>query len=244
MSRTIAIGDIHGGLKALQQVIDLVKPTDEDLLIFLGDYVDGWSQSAQVIDYLIALSKRQFCIFIKGNHDAWCEAWLSYERLDKEWLNNGSGQSTVDSYKDHTPEEKEQHAIFFNSMRSYYADEHNRLFIHAGFSSMHGPEKERYETTYFWDRTLWETALALDKELMPESKLYPRRLKLFKEIFIGHTPTTNYDVNTPMHYANVWNIDTGAAFTGAVTAIDADTKEYWQSDIVQKLYPSEKGRHK
>jgi serine/threonine protein phosphatase 1 len=244
MSRTIAIGDIHGGLKALQQVIDMVKPEEEDLLIFLGDYVDGWSQSAQVIDYLIALSKRQFCIFIKGNHDAWCEAWLSYERLDKEWINKGSGQSTVDSYKDYTPEQIEEHAIFLNSMRPYYVDEQNRLFIHAGFTSMHGPEKEKHETSFFWDRTLWEMAIAMDKRIQKDNKLFPKRLLLYKEIFIGHTPTINYDIKVPMQACNVWNIDTGAAFTGSVTAINVDTKEYWQSDIVQTLYPDEKGRHK
>ncbi|MET0464915.1 MAG: metallophosphoesterase family protein [Chitinophagaceae bacterium] len=244
MSRTIAIGDIHGGLKALQQVIDLIKPTEEDLLIFLGDYIDGWSQSAQVIDYLIDLSKRQFCLFIKGNHDVWCEAWLSYERLDKDWINNGNGQLTIDSYKDHSPEEREQHAVFFNSMRLYYVDEHNRLFIHAGFTSMHGPEKEKSTYSLMNDRTLWETALAMDKNLDQESKLYPRRLKLFEEIFIGHTPTVKYDITKPMHYANVWNIDTGAAFSGPVTAIDVDSKEYWQSDIVQSLYPNEKGKTK
>ena len=27
---------------------------------------------------------------------------------------------------------------------------------------MHGPEKEHYSTNYSWDRTLWETALAVE----------------------------------------------------------------------------------
>ncbi|HAH34085.1 MAG TPA: serine/threonine protein phosphatase, partial [Flavobacteriaceae bacterium] len=39
--RTLVIGDIHGGLKALQQVWKRAQISKEDTLIFLGDYVDG-----------------------------------------------------------------------------------------------------------------------------------------------------------------------------------------------------------
>ncbi len=53
--RTFVIGDIHGGLIALKQVLERASVTNKDTLIFLGDYVDGWSQSPQVIDFLIEL---------------------------------------------------------------------------------------------------------------------------------------------------------------------------------------------
>jgi serine/threonine protein phosphatase 1 len=53
MNRTLVIGDIHGGLKALIQVLERAKVTSNDTLIFLGDYVDGWSDSPQVIDFLM-----------------------------------------------------------------------------------------------------------------------------------------------------------------------------------------------
>ena len=123
-------------------------------------------------------------------------------------------------------------------------DEANRLFIHAGFCSMHGPSHEHFASNCYWDRTLWETALGLDNRIGEESIFYPKRLRLFQEIYIGHTPTTNYDVEEPMHAYNVWNIDTGAAFCGRLTALNIDTKEFWQSDFVQQLYPDEKGRNK
>lgn len=76
MKRTLVIGDIHGGLKALNQLLERANVTKEDTLIFLGDYVDGWSQSAQVISRLMQLEESNPCIFIKGNHDWWCENWL------------------------------------------------------------------------------------------------------------------------------------------------------------------------
>lgn len=243
MSRTIVIGDIHGALKALEQLIVIIAPQKKDKIIFLGDYVDGWSQSAQVIEWLIQFDKVNDCVFLKGNHDLWCEDWLKGKPANKEWLLHG-GKSTIESYAEYSKDERAIHLDFFNRMRNYYIDEGNRLFIHAGFSSMHGPEKEHYETNYVWDRSLWEMALAMDKRIAKDSKLYPRRLKLYKEIFIGHTPTINYDMDIPMQAVNVWNIDTGAAFTGKLTAIDINTKEFWQSDIVQQLYPDEKGRNK
>ena len=69
MKRTLVIGDIHGGLRALKQVFERAAISKNDTLIFLGDYVDGWSESAQVMEYVIGLSEKQRCVFIKGNHD-------------------------------------------------------------------------------------------------------------------------------------------------------------------------------
>jgi serine/threonine protein phosphatase 1 len=243
MSRTLVIGDIHGGFRALQQVILRVALQPDDRLIFLGDYVDGWSQSRQVIEFLMELTNKYECIFILGNHDAWCEEWLRGWGADSDWLFHG-GQATVDSYSGIGLEERERHLEFLSRMLPYWEDEHRRLFIHAGFSSMHGPSKEHFPSNFFWDRTLWETALALDNRIPKGSQYYPKRLSLYDEIFIGHTPTTNYDTDTPIHKCNLWNVDTGAAFQGKISVMDIDTKEFWQSDVVQKLYPDEKGRNK
>lgn len=241
-NRTLVIGDIHGAFKALEQVLERANVHAGDTLIFLGDYVDGWSQSYEVIARLMELSGQQSCMFIKGNHDAWCEEWLENGTADRSWLFNG-GQLTVESYLKEGKRDKDKHLDFFHRMLNYHIDEKNNLFIHAGFSSMHGPTKEMYVTNYRWDRTLWETAVTMDSRIQLDSKLYPKRLQLFHEIFIGHTPTLNYDVDVPMHAVNVWNLDTGAAFHGKLSIMDIETKEFWQSDRVQTLYPNEKGRN-
>jgi serine/threonine protein phosphatase 1 len=46
-----------------------------------------------------------------------------------------------------------------------------------------------------------------------------------------------------MQMANIWNVDTGAAFKGPLTILDVDTKEFWQSESLPTLYPNEKGRN-
>jgi serine/threonine protein phosphatase 1 len=239
----LVIGDIHGGLKALTQVLERAGVTSKDTLVFLGDYVDGWSESAQVIDFIISLSAKQPCIFIKGNHDLWCEEWLRTGASNSTWLFHG-GEATVNSYAHTSSAVRLQHLNFFEAMPYYHIDESNRLFIHAGFTSMHGPQKEFHSSNFSWDRTLWEMALTMDNRIKKDSLLFPKRLKLFDEIYIGHTPTLYYDTETPMNGCNVWNIDTGAAFTGKLSIMDIETKQFWQSDAVKDLYPAEKGRNK
>lgn len=242
-TRTLVIGDIHGGYTALQQVLERAAVTSADKLIFLGDYVDGWSESCQVIELLMQLGQQQQCLFIRGNHDTWCEEWLKTGEANEVWFRNG-GKETMASYRTFEEQLWKKHLQFFESMLNYHIDEHNNLFIHAGYSSMQGPEKETYTSNCYWDRTLWEMALTMDTRIETNSLLYPKRLKLFREIFIGHTPTLHYDVETPMNAINVWNIDTGAGFYGKLTAIDIETKQFWQSDSVKTLYPNEKGRNK
>lgn len=241
--RTLVIGDIHGGLRALEQVFERANVTANDHLIFLGDYVDGWSESAQLIEFLIKLEKTNTCEFIYGNHDAWCHEWLRGSLSNSTWLQHG-GRATIQSYDEIPVEEWEHHKQFFDRMQNYIIDDQNRLFIHAGFSSMHGPEKEHYATNFSWDRTLWETAVAVHGKVQKDEKSYPKRLKLFSEIYIGHTPTLGWDIDYPWNRANVWNIDTGAAFKGKLSIMDIDTKEFWQSDPVMDLYPNEKGRNR
>lgn len=241
--RTFVIGDIHGGLKALIQVLNKLEIKDEDTLVYMGDYVDGWSESAQVITFLMELSEKVNCIFIKGNHDVWCEEWLKTDYVNPTWYMHG-GKETMASYTGFTKAQKEEHVTFFENLKLYHLDESNRLFLHAGFTSMHGVEKEVYKETLYFDRTLWEMALSLDKNISKDSELYPNRLKHYSEIFIGHTPTINFNSFEPMQAANVWNVDTGATFYGKLTGMNIDTKAFVQSNIVKDLYPNEMGRNK
>ncbi|MBO3115696.1 serine/threonine protein phosphatase [Winogradskyella sp. DF17] len=241
--RTLVIGDIHGGLRALDQLLERAQVGFTDNLIFLGDYVDGWSESAQVISRLIEASKHNKCVFIKGNHDVWCEDWLRDGVANPVWVQHG-GQETIESYKNTSDAEKKAHLKFFNAMPLYHLDEQKRLFVHAGFTSMHGVQREVSPKTFYYDRTLWEMALTMDKRITKNSDLFPKRLTHYKEIYIGHTPTLYYHKYEPMNAANVWNIDTGAAFSGKLSALDIDTKEIFQSDTVMHLYPNEQGRNK
>lgn len=240
--RTLVIGDIHGGLHALHQIMERARVTIDDKLIFLGDYVDGWSQSPQVIDFLIAINKTHNCVFIRGNHDELLRTWLDESQDNLLWYKHG-GEATVIAYANVTAATKLEHIEFLHSLADYHLDDNNRLFIHAGFTNMNGIDFEYFPKLFYWDRTLWETALALDKSMAKDDLSYPKRLTLYNEIYIGHTPTTRIGQTIPVQMSCVWNLDTGAAFRGPLTIMDVDTKEYWQSEPLPSLYPNEKGRN-
>jgi serine/threonine protein phosphatase 1 len=244
-NRTLVIGDIHGGYKALLQVLDRAGVSETDTLIFLGDYVDGWSQSPQILDFLIELQTQQNCIFIKGNHDDLLLDWLTNntQNIDETmWYKHG-GKATVEAYKTISDEQKSKHILFLQNLRNSYIDNQNRLFVHAGFTNQNGIDSEYFPAMLYWDRTLWEMALSLNPALETNNTLYPKRLLLYTEIYIGHTPTTKINQDIPVNAANVWNIDTGAGFWGKLTALDIDTKQFWQSDSLPSLYPNESGRN-
>lgn len=240
--RKIVIGDIHGGLRALKQLLDRVDPSGGDQLIFLGDYVDGWSHAAETVNYLIKLRDTHDCVFIRGNHDELCREWLETGKDNPLWQQHG-GDATAASYDTMDSTEKQLHIQFYRDLEDYYLDGDHRLFLHAGFTHLRGVENEYFSTMFYWDRTLWEMALSLDPDLPKDDSKYPARLKQYHEVFIGHTPVTRIGKTTPQQAANVWNIDTGAAFKGPISAMEVSSKQIWQSDPVYQLYPGESGRN-
>ncbi|MFT3794440.1 metallophosphoesterase [Flavobacterium sp.] len=242
MKRTLVIGDIHGGLLALQQVFERAGLSPEDQIIFLGDYADGWSQTPQLIDFLMDFRTKQDCIFMRGNHDELLWQWLNGADENVLWNKHGGGV-TILAYENISASDRKKHIAFLESLQDYYLDEQNRLFVHAGFTSLHGVLLKHFPRLLYWDRTLWETALALDPQMEKDDPSYPRRFLLYKEIYIGHTPVTRIGQTIPVRRANVWNLDTGAAFHGPLTIMDIETKQFWQSDPLPQLYPNENGRN-
>ena len=273
--RTLVFGDAHGGFKAFLQVLERCNFDNKiDKLIGLGDVADGWGETAELVEYLITLQEESNNrhIFLRGNHDAWCQEWLNYGIAKDIWVMQG-GQATIDSYIRTEFLTDIRHKSFFNRLHNYYVDEQNRGFVHGGYISKNGLGYEAYQSDYYWDRTLWEIAIAVhhnyvgsflhpvDEEDFDEYfRPNPYRFEKHKEIFIGHTTTGNWIVKPhlpeykykeqpkqgriviPMNRCNIWNMDTGGGFEGRLTIMDVDTKEFWQSDDMRTLYPDERGR--
>lgn len=242
--RVLVLGDLHGGLKGLVQAIERANVTNEDKLIFLGDYVDGWVDSATLVTYLIELNKTHNCIFIYGNHDYWCRQYLEFGTFDTIWNDRG-GPTTIASYNaNHDSIDYNEHRKFFNKLHYYYIDDENRLYVHGGYKSDLGPRFESRQSELFWDRSLLENAFTMHQFAINDgenekTKYMPKKLKLFKEIYLGHTTTLIFGDDKPLQFFNLWNLDTGAGTNGRVTIMDVDTKEYWQSDILTDLYPED-----
>ena len=240
--RTFVVGDIHAGLRGLEQVLERLDAGSEDRFIFLGDYVDGWSTAVETLEFLMKFSQKHSCIFLRGNHDALTLDWLLDQKENPLWLAAG-GEATKASFHGIGQQSREKHIDFLKSLENYYLDEQNRLFLHGGFTHPKGIAFEYFKVNFYWDRTLWEMALSLNPLLAPSDPKYPDRLKCYKEIYIGHTPVLRLGSTKPVQAGNVWNIDTGAATQGPLSILDINSKAVVQSDPVFELYPNEKGRN-
>jgi serine/threonine protein phosphatase 1 len=248
--RTFVIGDIHGGYKALVQVLERARfDYENDKLISLGDVVDGWSETAESIEELMKIKN---LIYIKGNHDEWVERFLK-QFLDvgpsssmQMWAVQG-GESTIYSYEKN-PNLVDKHLEFLSNALLYYIDEDNRIFLHAGFDPDTPLDKQYFlnvgqdpkeNAVFYWDRKFWRHLVSRDK-IGNQQDVWEK----WNEIYIGHTPTgREYDHMKPVNLGNVWNMDTGAGYNGSISMMDLDTKEIFQSDPVYRLYPEEMGRN-
>lgn len=72
---TFAIGDVHGNLRALEDLLEKLTPVigEEDTLVFLGDYIDRGPDTAGCIARIIRLREESGfpVITLLGNHEEW-----------------------------------------------------------------------------------------------------------------------------------------------------------------------------
>ena len=222
---------------------------EKDQLFFLGDVVDGWSQSKESIALLLGIRN---LVHLLGNHDQWAIKGFSGKLFKQDpedqmelysWIMQG-GEATVNSYAP-SGEMPPEHLEFLLAAKPYHVTEDNILLVHAGFD----PDKAIAETDtdwLIWSRDFINKYYNLYRK--NKYRLHPERESVvpgYKEIYIGHTPTINLDQNqtTPLKMGNLILMDTGAAFSGCLSIMDMDTKEVWQSNPVMTLYPDEEGRN-
>lgn len=219
-----AVGDIHG---CLNQLIQLNKKIisqenfkkNDDIIIYLGDYIDRGLKSKQVIDELLKIETQGFkTYFLLGNHEAILSDFLFKKKNNiKIWLDYGADQTfrsygielveyIKDGFDDYIIDKlrdaflkklSSEHKNFFKNLKVKF-EKGNYLFVHAGID----PRKSLLEQTtkdYLWSRS----EIFFDKSFKAE-----------KIIVHGHTPEENI-VNNLFRI----NIDTGCYFTGKLSSV-------------------------
>lgn len=81
------IGDIHGCYSAL---IDLMKKlggsgesdylNEDELYVFLGDYLDRGIENSQTLDYLMRIASKKNVKLLEGNHEKHLSSWANNEK--------------------------------------------------------------------------------------------------------------------------------------------------------------------
>lgn len=139
--KIFAVGDIHGCRQKLESLLDrLPYDREQDLLIFLGDYINRGSESREVISLLCDLKRNgDHLVTLMGNHEY---LLLEYQRNTDPalipLLRMLQIEATLASYglRDLSRLHRlaglpEEHRQFLTELRtSYETDSH--IFVHAG----------------------------------------------------------------------------------------------------------------
>lgn len=124
---TCVITDVHGRLTELWKLLEQLPKGSQ--LIFLGDYIDRGSQSAEVVELVRSLPD---AVCLRGNHE---DMMCNPDTMGGTWMANG-GNATLESYKNPLSGEIDfdridADAAWFRMLPRFYRDEH-RVYVHAG----------------------------------------------------------------------------------------------------------------
>lgn len=197
--RTYAIGDIHGMIHKLERLLDTIQPTKDDVLIFMGDYIDRGPDSKAVVNRVLGLIADGYGVRpLKGNHEEMMLDYLAGREDGAMWFYNG-GRATLRSYR--TTGDRVvfpiEHFNFLNNLLLFHETE-SHFFVHAGVlpnRSLDNPDK---------DACLW-----IREPFLSSSHDWG------KKIVFGHTPQRD----GPLIHPNKIGIDTGAVFGGTLTCL-------------------------
>lgn len=98
---TVAIGDVHGNLLALEDLLGKLLPVlgREDVLVFLGDYIDRGPDSRGCLERIIRLREEAECsvVTLLGNHEDWMLRSLR-DHSSHSWILGMEAFETIASY--------------------------------------------------------------------------------------------------------------------------------------------------
>lgn len=226
-ARIYAIGDIHGRLDLLREILDLIDQDDaargaaNTSLIFLGDVVDRGPDSRGVIEKLIELSRgKRTAIFIKGNHDEIFVRTCQGDKRAAGLFDRVGGRETLLSYgvseKDYDESDlagltklalgnvPADHLAFLESFQDYHVVG-DYLFVHAGVKPG-VPIEEQKGSDLRWVR----------------GEFLCHRGSHGRMVVHGHNITDEVD-----EQGNRIGLDTGGFATGRLTAMGVERSDRW-----------------
>ncbi len=225
--RIYAIGDIHGRLDLLDQLIVKIEEDNASRkrvrtqIIFLGDLCDRGPDSRGVIERVMQLAKASPDVrLIAGNHEELLIRSWDGDRRSAGLINRVGGRETMLSYGvDETKYDEadidellemfvahipESHIAFLKDADDWIVAG-DYLFVHAGIRPGDAIEEQR-TSDLRWIRREF-TDFDGDHGMM---------------VIHGHSITEEADIQ-----ANRIGIDTGAYASGKLTAIGIEGAEHW-----------------
>lgn len=233
--RLLAIGDIHGYLNKLNELLAIVKPTREDQVVFLGDYIDRGPDSRGVISQLIEFGQEfPQTVFIRGNHEGLLLDLIYKDANDdcyELFLSNG-GDTTLKNYGGALHMIPQEHLDFVKSTRMFFQQRAWGIDVETG---------ESKETDFLFVHAGVKPKVPLDQQapydLLEIRQPFLKAPRPMGDTIIvhGHTPTENVPSKAPYRIA----VDSGVYIKsvyhrtsqsklGKLTCCNVLTREIWQ----------------
>ncbi len=211
MPRTIAIGDIHGCLDALNALLNAIQPTRDDTIVTVGDYVDRGPDSNGVLERLLQLEQTTNLVALMGNHEEMLIAVLERQIEPYSWLNHG-GVETMDSYgfAGDLACVPKSHRDFLKRMEDFYEND-THFIVHANYDPGL-PFAEQPSDLLRWVKI---------------SNVLPGPHISGKRAVVGHTHDRQGDIFEVPHLVC---IDTYCYGGKWLTALDLETGKVWQAN--------------
>lgn len=238
--RVFVVGDIHGCAAELSVLLTHLEKNEklnqQDLLIFIGDYLDRGVDSKSVINQLISIKKNYpATVFLAGNHELMMFACLAnpmnLEQQDN-WVKNGGAQTLLSyglsaeiapelvarRFEESLPKD---HRLFLENLEKYVVFE-DYCFVHAGINPLRDL-KAQLDQDIFWIR-----------------QEFINNIHFFKKtIIFGHTPFEDVMFHLPYKIG----IDTGCVFGNSLSCLELIQKRVLQVKkdakvVAEKPFPA------
>ncbi len=236
--RILVIGDIHGHYTKFKSLYSKLNVSDDDLVIFLGDYIDRGSENLLMIRWIMRESRNDNIIALRGNHE---QMMIDCVRNgDINWIFNGGNETAKEiksKLKDH-PNLMTEVVEFAESLPLFYRRQINGqdyFFCHAGVDPKVPLEKQTAMSLLwiredFFNHYDGETVIVVGHTplllLNPEGSLETWRKDYQKVAFLKNIK--------PQWRRNnkILLMDTGSYFpNGCISCMDMISGELWQSDV-------------
>lgn len=222
--RLLSVGDIHGYVEKLKELMEQVQPRETDRIVFLGDYIDRGPDSKAVINYLHELRARfPQSIFLRGNHEQQLlNMAFPGEAEDVEIFLKNGGDATLASYGGLGAIPAE-HMTFFKSTKFWHLEDvagQTYLFVHAGVKPNRSLEQQTPQDLMLIREPFLESTKPMGETIVVH----------------GHTPSPIEPTKNPYRIA----VDSGVYIKGPIsegsstlggklTCCDVLTRKIWQA---------------
>jgi serine/threonine protein phosphatase 1 len=224
----IAVGDIHACYPLLEKFLEFVQGS-QACVILLGDIIDRGGDDVKVLDVVSSLLREPeiiglsnfFCLM--GNHEAmFVDAMTGSGEDYVLWLQNGGNFEDFAEMQDH---------LEWLAELPVYMTVGDVMYAHAGIV----PGRDPYDLVDMGkvDKLLWMREPFLS--MGPQFEKWNPDLR---KIVFGHTPKTGVGEGKPYTIPDGICIDSGAFFTGVLTAYNVSQDTFYQFTVCHNEGPT------